>query len=354
MEALEALEIISRGEDSRHQFKRRFNNAADAAEELAAFANSEGGQIFIGVDDDGTIPGLTPKEVRVQNDLIANAATQNIRSPISPQTENLTINGQTVMIVTVAAGIDKPYFADYVIWQKVGSDKRRITSKEELRRLFQASDLLQSDEIPVRGCGVEQVDFEFFRSYYARRYGEELPAMEPTSLLRLLENLNLSQRNELNLAGLLLFGRHPQRFKPAFVVKAVRFAGLTETESAYIDSEDFSGRLDEQFKGALTFVQRNLQKGQSGQSVNSVGIASVPNAVFEELLVNALLHRNYLLNSPIRLFFFDDRIEILSPGSLPNHLTVEHIRRGNSSIRNSVLVSFALSSRARAKSGGLF
>ena len=67
----------------------------------------------------------------------------------------------------------------------------------------------------------------------------------------------------------------------------------------------------------------------------------MPAAVFEELLVNALLHRNYLLSAPIRLLLFDDRIEIVSPGALPNHLTVERIRRGNSSIRNAVLVSFA-------------
>lgn len=341
MEALEALEIISRGEDGRHQFKRKFNSAADAAKEMAAFSNSEGGLIFIGVDDDGTIPGLTANEIADHNELIANAATQNIRNPIGPQTQNLTINGRTVMVVAVASGADKPYFADGIIWQKVGADKRKITSKEELRRLFQASDLLQPDEIPVRGCGVDQLDFDRLRAYYTRRYKEELPEMGATEIMKLLGNLNLGQGSELNLAGLLLFGRDPQRFKPAFVVKAVRFSGLTDTGSSYLDSEDFGGRLDEQFKGALAFVQRNLPKRQVSQSFNTVGLATVPDQVLEELLVNALVHRNYLLNAPIRLFFFDDRIEILSPGSLPNHLTVEHVLRGNSSMRNSVLVSFA-------------
>ncbi len=75
-------------------------------------------------------------------------------------------------------------------------------------------------------------------------------------------------------------------------------------------------------------------------SVNSPGIPEIPQAVFEELLVNALIHRDYLISAPIRLFIFDDRVEIISPGHLPNNLTIEKIRIGNSNIRNPVLTSY--------------
>ena len=86
---------------------------------------------------------------------------------------------------------------------------------------------------------------------------------------------------------------------------------------------------------------RNLRKVQSGQGVNAPGIPEIPPSVFEELLVNALVHRDYLVNASIRLFIFDDRIEIISPGHLPNNLTVEKIRSGISNIRNPILVSYA-------------
>ena len=343
MDALEVIEAIGRGEDSQHQFKRQFANEKAAAAEMAAFANGEGGTIFLGVEDDGTPTGLTPEDVRRQNQLISNAASQHVRSPINPRTQNLTLpGGQTVMVVTVPEGDNKPYFdSDGVIWQKVGADKRRVTAKEELRRLFQESDLLQADEIPVHGCNVFQVDEGLFGRYFEARYHENLPGIMSAGYDGLTENLNLAHGGELNLAGLLLFGKDPQRFKPAFVIKAVRFVGVQDTGTEYRDSEDFGGRLDEQFKKAMGFLGRNLPGEQGEQSFNSQGTKPVPLAVFEELLVNALLHRNYLLNAPVRLLFFDDRIEIVSPGALPNHLTVEQVRRGNSSIRNAVLVSFA-------------
>lgn len=85
---------------------------------------------------------------------------------------------------------------------------------------------------------------------------------------------------------------------------------------------------------------RNLHKVQAGRGVNAPGLPEIPESVFEELLVNALVHRDYLVNAPIRLFIFDNRIEIISPGHLPNNLTVEKIRNGNSNIRNPILVSY--------------
>ncbi len=343
MNALEIMEAIGRGEDSRHQFKRYFANEKAAAAEMAAFANTEGGSIFLGVEDDGTPTGLTPEEIRRHNQVISNAASQHVRSPINPRTQNLTLPcGQTIIVVTVPEGDNKPYFdGDGVIWTTVGSDKRKVTAREELRRLFEESDLLQADEIPVRGCNVFQVEEGVFGRYFEARYHESLPGRASAAYDGLTENLNLARDGELNLAGLFLFGKHPQHFKPVFVIKAVRFVGVQDTGTEYRDSEDFGGRLDEQFKGAMGFLGRNLPGRQGPQSFNSQGIKPVPAGVFEELLVNALLHRNYLLNAPVRLLFFDDRIEIVSPGALPNHLTVEQVRRGNSSIRNAVLVSFA-------------
>ncbi len=100
------------------------------------------------------------------------------------------------------------------------------------------------------------------------------------------------------------------------------------------------GSLRQVFDGALGFVSRNLHKVQAGRGVNAPGVPEIPLSVFEELLVNALAHRDYLVSAPIRLFVFDNRVEIISPGHLPNNLTVAKIRTGNSIIRNPILVSY--------------
>ncbi len=130
MNRSEIKKQISLGEDSRHQFKVDLRSADSLAAEMAAFANSEGGTIFIGVADDGSIPGLLSKDVNRINQLISNAASQHVRSPLTVQTENIPADSNRIIIaLTVPKGIDKPYFdKNGVIWLKSGSDKRRVHS----------------------------------------------------------------------------------------------------------------------------------------------------------------------------------------------------------------------------------
>lgn len=335
------LAELALGEDSTRQFKRDVNNSDSLAAEMVAFANSEGGTIFLGVADDGTTPGLSTNDVKRLNQLIGNTASHAVRSPLTVQTKNIALpNGRIIIMLTVPKGLDKPYFdKNGVIWLKAGADKRRVNSKEELRRLFQTTDQFHADELPTR-ASLDALDELRFRDFLRDTYDQRLPA-RPADRLRLLANMNLATDDgALNLAGLLLFGEQPERFKPQFVVKAVKYPGNDIHTSKYDDTEDFSGPLRRVFDDALAFVLRNMRKVQAGRGVNSPGVAEIPTAVFEELLVNALVHRDYLISAPIRLFIFDNRIEIISPGTLPNNLTIENIRAGNSNLRNPILASF--------------
>ena len=333
---------VSLGEDSGRQFKADVCNGDSLAAEMAAFANTNGGAILIGVADDGSIPGLSREDVSRINQLISNTASQSVRSPLTVQTENISLeNGRVVIVLSIPKGIDKPYFdRNGVIWLKAGSDKRRVNSKEELRRLFQFSDQFHADELPTR-AGVERLDKLRFRDFLRDVYQQEFPD-DPDQLVRLLQNMNLAtDEGQLNLAGVLLFAEQPERIKPQFVVKAIRYPGNEIHLNDYVDTEDFSGALSTVFSDAQAFVMRNLHKIQAGHGVNAPGTPEIPVRVFEELLVNALVHRDYLVSAPIRLFIFDNRIEIVSPGHLPNNLTVDKIRSGNSNIRNPILVSYA-------------
>lgn len=332
---------IALGEDSSRQFKADIRNAQSLAAEMAAFANTNGGVIFIGVADDGSMPGLSNEDVARINHLISNAASQLVRSPLMVQTENLMLeNARLIIVLTVPQGLDKPYFdKNGVIWLKSGADRRRVNSKEELRRLFQISDQFYADELPTK-AGIDKLDKLRFRDFLEKVYKQNYPE-STAELTQLLQNMNLAtDEGVLNLAGVLLFATHPEWIKPQFVIKAVRYPGNRINIDEYSDSEDFSGPLQKIFDDALAFIMRNLHKVQAGRGVNSPGLAEIPEAVFEELLVNALVHRDYLINAPIRIFIFDDCIEIISPGHLPNTLTVEKIRAGNANIRNPILVSY--------------
>ena len=347
MEAIELIELISRGEDSRTQFKQSQDvaNAKSLAGEMVAFANRKGGRILIGVDDTGSVIGLSPNDIRRINQLISNTATDCVRPSINPETENISYGGLLVMVVTVPEGISKPYADnDGVFWVKSGADKRRVTSREEVQRMLQSADLVHADEVPVEGTTSGDIDLEHFGAFFEKQYGEPLDNMldkAGISLGQLLNNLGLAREATLNLAGVMLFGRNPQRHRPAFVIKAVSFVGNDPAGNKYRDSQDIEGCLRDLYKGTSSFLTRNLQRLQDEKGFNTEGDLEVPPAALEELIVNMLLHRDYFISAPWRVMLFDDRIELISPGALPNNITVENIRNGVSVIRNPLIASFA-------------
>jgi ATP-dependent DNA helicase RecG len=340
METVELLEAIGRGEDSHLQFKENVTNPDQLASEMAAFANSRGGRILIGISDRGDISGLTAEDVHRINQLISNSASQNVREPLFPTTRNLTIGDKKIIVLDVEESRGKPHFdKNGVVWVKTGSDKRRVVSREELRRLFQDVDTLHADEMPISGTSINDLEEDAFAEFYERNYGRSLK-QEFHSLKQILNNLNLAKDAELNLAGLLLFAKNPQRFRPVLVLKAVAFPGNDATATEYLESDDLTGTLPQIYDKARAFLARHLRRVQGGQSVNSLGTWEIPQIVQEELLVNMLVHRNYFIESPWRLFIFTDRVEFISPGALPNNLTVEHAINGNSIPRNPILQSF--------------
>ncbi len=341
MEALELIEILERGEDSEHQFKANLTNAESLAGDMVAFANTKGGMIIIGADDNGKIVNLTADDIRRLNQLVANTASNNVKNPINPITENLKVGDDLLMVVHVAEGTDKPYMDNNgVVWVKSGSDKRRVTSKEELRRLFQNSDLVHADEVPVNGTTENDIDLKYFKEFYQKQYEEDFEKSE-IPLIQVLNNLNLARNSNLNIAGLMLFGKEPEKYKPAFIIKAVVFVGNDPAGDKYRDSIDIKGKLEEQYRGSIDFLKRNLKYRQDEKGINTLGDLEIPPIVLEELIVNALIHRNYFINTPIRLFVFDNRVEIISPGRLPNNLTIDNIKSGISNIRNDIITSFA-------------
>ena len=341
METTELIDLLSRGEDSRQQFKTDINNADALAAEIVAFSNTAGGRIFIGVNDDGSVRGLSGADVARLNMLIANVASQVVRPAVNPLTENVPHPAGTVLVLSIAEGVNKPYMdKNGAIWVKNGSDKRRATSREELQRLFQQAGLVHADETPVAGLSAGDVDMPYFETFFEQQFGEPL-AQHNQPLPQLLTNMNLMNQGKLNVAGGLLFAKSPHYALPAFIVKAVAFVGTQIEDERYIDSRDIVGKLADVFQQTLGFIVANTRAAQGEQGFNSQGQPEIPRIVWEELVANALIHRDYFVSAPIRVLVFADRVEIISPGHLPNNLTIENIKAGNSNMRNPILASFA-------------
>jgi len=340
MEQAELLELIDKGEDSRTQFKKNVTNAVQLAQEMVAFSNSKGGFIIIGVDDLGNVAGLDNSDLRRMNQLISNSANENVKPPITPLSEIIRVGDKKVLLIDIKEGVNKPYCtAEGIYFTKVGSDKRKI-SQEELMRLFQESGKIYADEMIVHDSSVNDIDKEFFYTFYEKQYGENIEAAG-IPLDKILENLSLARETKLNLAGLLLFGKNPQRYEPVFLIKAVSFFGNEMGGTQYRDSEDIDGNISKQYRNGMAFLLRNLKKIQKGRNFNTLGILEVSEIALQEILVNALIHRDYFIGAPIRILIFDNRIEIDNPGKLPNSLTIENMKTGISCIRNRIIASYA-------------
>ena len=340
MESAALLQLIGGGETSRVQFKENIANPLSAAQELVAFANTEGGQIIVGVaDKTGAITGLSFEDIQRISNLLVNAASEGVKPPLTIKTESVEISGKKVLVVTVPGGAHKPYKdKDGLIFVKNGPDKRKVTSNEEMARLLQASGDLYAEEMLLPFTIADELDAREFRQFYEEKYQNPL---DETDLPRLLANLRLADGHRLNVAGALLFAKHPEKVVPQFFISAVWFAGTDIAGEKYHGSEDIRGTLPQLYQRGLDFMKRALNRPQNGKDFNTLGALEIPEVVLKELLVNALIHRDYFIRDSIKIFVFDDRIEIRSPGKLPNNLTEAQIRAGIRRSRNTILASLA-------------
>ena len=338
---------IELGEDSSRQFKVQMEDANKLAEEMCAFSNSWGGIIYIGVDNKNNIVGIKPEELEKYNQLVSNSANNNIKPSIYPLTKSVKIDDKLLLLIYVFKGANKPYCTtkgnNYYV--KSGSDKK-MASSQELARMFQESNLLFIDEM-LTGARISNenendgVDLLKFYTYYEKSRGTEFRE-SGISVEKALENMNLAKNGNFNLAGLLLFARSPQQFKPSFIIRCVSFYGADISDDTFIDKTDCIGTLEDQYRSAIIFLKNNLRLVQQPNgSFNQPGSLEISEKALEEVIVNALFHRDYSKNAVIRILIFKDRVEVISPGCLPNHLTVEHIINNNSVIRNSIIVSHA-------------
>lgn len=341
MQIPEILDRIRRGEDSTTQFKVDINDANHLAEEFVAFSNAEGGLLLLGVNDSNETIGLSDAQINRLNQLISNAANENVKPPIYPLTELIAIEGKRILAVSIRKGINRPYQTSKGIYfTKSGSDKRKM-SPEELRRLFAESARLFADEEVLIRTDISDLNSEAFYGFLEADNSDVYAELKQgkLELTTVLHNLELLRDGHLTLAGNLIFGKTPQRFSPSFYVDCVYFNGNDLSADSFINKLTVNGSLPQQYANSMQFLRANLRHLPTTTGFNAPTRLEIDETVLGELLVNALVHRDYYIQASIKVFIFLNRVEIISPGKLPNTLTVEKIKQGLSVHRNPILNS---------------
>ena len=347
----ELLEIISNGESSGVEFKRDTLQNHDLAKELVALSNLEGGMVLLGVEDDGSMSGVTRTNIE---EWVMTTCRDKIRPAIIPFFEVVrgVEPGKDVAIVRVTRGYDV-----HGLWHnngnryyiRVGTQSREAT-QEELGRLFQQRGAIRAELRPVSGATLADLDRRRLRDYFGRVREQAVPATDDDATWRtLLVNTEIMTEEGVSVGGMLLFGTVPNRFLPYAGIDAAAFPG---TEKDYTARErttlrgpmtpllDANGAIVENglVEQALGFVHRNTSGTAVLEGGRRVEKPAYPQEVLREGIVNALIHRDYLLSSTdVELGVYSDRLEIISPGRLPNGITPARMRAGTRAYRNQTL-----------------
>ena len=349
MNRTELLQLIANRENSRVEFKRDNCRPDELAKEMSALLNLEGGVIFLGVEDDGSVSGLTRSRGDAET-WVMNIARQNLQPAIIPVWTCMEIEvGKDVGVIELAADSPgKPYKARrgraWVTFIRAGSTSREATREEE-GRLYQAARLVRYEIKPVPDTGLEALDMDRIENYYQDVLKRSLPArtdLENRQRLLLNSDLLVEAGTDVgaSVAGLLLFGKNPNRRLPQAGVTAVAFPGL-EKEYNTVDEERIRGPLtprvsedgDVVERGVIDrtvdFIKRNMGSVAYLEGGRRIHKKSLPLDAVREAVVNAVVHRDYAREgTDIEVSLYRDRFEVISPGRLPNGVTVEKMKEG--------------------------
>ena len=362
------LKQINAGEVSGVQFKERILDKYDIACELVAFSNSHGGKLVVGIKDKtGGTNALSYSEVQETTNLLSDIASENVVPSILIKIDTVEVEDGNLVVATVKEGLNKPYHDNKgIVWVKNGADKRKVFDNAELAEMMTDCGSFAPDEAGVRDATVNDLDATTIKQFLGNRFERVLEkkgltgdAFNEASLdmicsaiakghdcEKILRNLRFIRPDgSLTVAAMLLFGKYTQRWLPMMTAKCICFAGNSIGSKVFrdkVNDADMEGNLLHQYDTIMDFFTRNLHNVQVGDEFNSMGKLEIPYTSLVEFTVNSLVHRSLNMKAPVRIFIFDNRVEIHSPGALPNGLTIDDIKAGTSMPRNTFLFNNAI------------
>lgn len=328
---------ISLGEDSLLELKsvavsgRHVTepDTRDMADEFAAAANSQGTTFLLGVSDTSReVVGIDPGKLDMVETWVRNICNDSVKPPLLATIRKIMLDdstGNSKCVIRV--DIPKSLFvheSPHGYFYRIGSSKRKM-SPEHLARLFQQRSqtrLISFDEQIVASADVDILEKDLFA-----RFRTPLSPLVDEEFLRKLHFIAQDETGAWRptVSGVLMACRHPETLLPSAFIQAVCYRGTERNANEQLDAKDIVGPLDQQITAACAFVNRNMRIA----AVKNPARTDIPqyamNAVFEAI-VNAVAHRDYSISgAKIRLHMFSDRLELFSPGCLPNSLTLDEI-----------------------------
>ena len=320
----ELTEKIYLGEDSTIEFKSELPHRESLADEIAAFANTSGGVILIGVDDDSEIVGMDRQDLDKVEKTVVEVCRDNIDPMVHILTEKLRIDDKNLLKIEVSRSpfVHKTSNGYFI---RQGSSKREMTT-EQLGRLLQSRS--QAHRISFDEQFVPNTHKETLRETLYQRFitagAADREKIEDLLLKRRLL-VKEGQEDRASVAGLLMCHDRPDDYLYNSFIQAVFYNGMEKDANYQLDAKDFRGPLDQQIVDAFKFVERYNQVSARKEIGRIERSQYSMRAVFEAV-VNAVVHRDYSkAGSKIRLFMFTDRLELYSPGALANTLTVDDL-----------------------------
>jgi ATP-dependent DNA helicase RecG len=319
--------IIQAGEGNQVEFKRNVNS--DISKEVVAFANSSGGRIFVGIDDDGTIPGIS-----LTNELKARVQTmaRDCDPPVDVELEGFN----NLLIIHVPEGANKPYRCTNGFYIRTGAACAKL-STQEIIEFIKSEGKVRFEELTVPAAAYPEVLDESAASRYFRLAG--ISGVIGTE--ELLVNLGVLVKNgsvlAFNNAGLLFFARNLGEILPHCVVTCLLYKGNSKVH--ILDRKSFSFDLLRNIDETLLFIERHLNLAYEIKESRRKEILEIPEFVLREAIVNAVAHRDYFeKGANVQVDIFDNRIEISNPGGLPKGLKPENFGK-HSVARNSLVAA---------------
>ena len=361
MHEVELLDLLDGGENSEVEFQRDDIRPDQLAKEFSALLNFEGGKILLGVENDGRASGLARSREDVEQ-WVMNIARESIDPRFIPHLEFIMLDNKTIGVIDVPADSpSRPYKAkrrnSWITFVRVGSTSRE-PSREEEEWLLQSSRIVRYEIKPIPDTGLESLDRKRLENYFGVILERSVPAArDREAWLRLLANTDFLKHSASGTvaaaAGLLLFGERPNRWLPQAGITATAYPELKKECNA-ADEEVIRGPLVSTFsrttrgrprvadKGvidrAADFVSRNMDSAVQSQGARRRRRKALPMDAVRETIVNAVVHRDYtLVGADIEISLYRDRLEVISPGRLPDGMTVEKMSEGGRATRNEQL-----------------
>ena len=326
---------MNKQESQTVEFKKTLAERKEILATISAFANTRGGRIYVGVeeDKDGSVRkvvGVKFKGREVEN--LGNEIKQNTDPVLYPSIEVEEIKGKPVLVVEVGENPVKPVFARIdktpVAYKRVGKTNQKIGAGELRRILSEGKEFLWDSQ----ACGeatLDDIDEEKVKWFLRKAKSERNFDVEPdTPTGEALEKIGLMRDGGLTNAGVLLFGRKPQKFFLQAETRCARFKG-DDVSKPFIDMKVIGGSIQEQIEDAEEFLLSHIKKAvwvEPGK-IERTEKWEYPPETIREAIVNAICHRDYESSGNVQVRVFDSRVEIWNPGRLPEGITIELLKK---------------------------